>query len=332
MSFAVESLLMLRQGEESLRDAVDLREARVLEVDGADLKAIMDMTMGFVDAVGDFDMVWEPVLPFPVTWISTKVRSDRHVKWHNNGIQSSDVLLGFWATSTDAGCAMLDYATDVLRPGAFVTAGRVKDTWVARRLALTILAICASCDAAYSTVVERHVAKATRGSLAAFYRPKAPVPKAYRRVQVRDRVRMHADARSSYGHIARSFVLNHRHDVRGHWKCLVRYGPLAELSVEAENQLRMRGYKVSRGGSSANASRTDFDDHTDELLRVRGIWRRDDEYLAVLVLRIDAYERGPAEGPYVPSCWHINIRKPLDAKENAGQELDQPVPCVGVTP
>jgi len=92
-------------------------------------------------------------------------------------------------------------------------------------------------------------------------------------------------------------AISHRHDRRGHERCLFRRGKLP-LDLKTEAKLRARGYRVFTTGP------TDLTAHRQ--LAERGLpAKRADEWLAVKAIWIDAQIIGDPSLPYVPSLHKV---------------------------
>ena len=116
------------------------------------------------------------------------------------------------------------------------------------------------------------------------------LPPPYYRVKLRDQI-VRKRLEENKPKIAQQ--LRYRHDVRGHERCYIRRGPLP-LDVETRVKLTERGYKVyehTKPDAEMNA----------RLLKRGHVVKKPDEWVAIMAVWIDEYQKGPEDGPYIPA-------------------------------
>lgn len=128
------------------------------------------------------------------------------------------------------------------------------------------------------------------GSPASVVRP--PIPKPYYVVKLQTKV-IEQNFRSAMPRPSRHFEYQHRFPVRGHYRIRVRRGPLP-LPERDRAVLNARKYTIYTINPMSA-------EHV-QMLAERGIQpKRGNEWLAILVSWVKDHERGPDDGPFVPS-------------------------------
>lgn len=300
MSFAVDSFTWARSRPVLLADgsALDLSEHRLVQFSSNDLARLLDGITALPESV---PLDYDPQLPFPRTWFGVdkphfvddlKGQAGERIALVALVCDGRDLVL---LTRTHEGKHHVGrlFAAGRLARGAAAPATRA---W-----GLLVHALCAAADRAYGLVVHTALDGARRRKVAARVRaPVGVVPRDYHVVEIRDSTRWVGDAKRGIESVGRAWSLGHRHDVRAHWRVLVQRGPRDDMALRG--RLAKRGYAISVYDG-------DLDDHTDELVRARGIRLRHGEFLAVLKIRVQPHTRGPVEAPLVPSCWRLRVRE-----------------------
>lgn len=123
-----------------------------------------------------------------------------------------------------------------------------------------------------------------------------PIPKPYYTVTLKPN---HIDEAVKAGQqrIARAFQFSHRFDVSAHDRVRVRRGPLP-IDPEQAAKLEKRGYRVY---TMTDLSAEDMRLITSPRRKKFIPPKRVDEWMAILSYRIDQYQKGPEDAPYVPA-------------------------------
>lgn len=130
--------------------------------------------------------------------------------------------------------------------------------------------------------------------------PPLPIPRDYRVIDVKGSVRWVSARRKAITACGPSWRLLHRIDVRAHWWIRVRrdFGPIPADLVE----------RLDPKYQWFDDTSPPLDDETAILLQKRAISpRKPGEWMAILKRRVDDYERGPEDGPYVPAVWRVRV-------------------------
>ncbi len=141
------------------------------------------------------------------------------------------------------------------------------------------------------TVTHRKVIKAElTGSVGNIDRP---VPPPFYTVRMKDKTLVEQTARRYRVEGPPKMTYAHQFDVRGHERVKVYRGPLP-IDPEDEMLLQERDYKIY-----TDKQPSDMD--ADRLLRRRMPRKHDSEWVAIKIIWVNSYKKGPEDTPYIPS-------------------------------
>lgn len=120
------------------------------------------------------------------------------------------------------------------------------------------------------------------------------IPPAYYPIQILDQVAWSQQVKYASTVLKARSAPAYRHDVAGHYRFIVKTGPLSDLDPALIQDLIRRDYQISISPFY------EFEEETAMYLDRNGIFRQEGEYLAVLKTRVTDYIKGPPDKPYVP--------------------------------